>query len=89
MFAFISGYHNRLNAKAGVGLGFYRLVPHLRQEAEIAKLLVEGGDLRRATTSRSGKVNKALATLWKRYEDGEVQTSEFLASVGNIYGVSL
>ncbi|KAH3728389.1 hypothetical protein DPMN_054345 [Dreissena polymorpha] len=63
----LEGYHNRLNGKAGSGVGFYRLVPHLRQESEM----------------------KSLVSLWDKYEARECTTSEFLAKVGQAYGVVL
>ncbi|KAH3721374.1 hypothetical protein DPMN_064297 [Dreissena polymorpha] len=73
------GYHNRLNSKAGSGVGFYRQVPHLRQESEIVRMLVEGSDLHRITTTRSAKVQKTLVSLWDMYEAKQCTSSEFLA----------
>jgi len=63
------------------------LVPELRREAEIVQVLVEGGDLRRESTSRSNAINKALISLWDRYTEDGMVTSAFLAAVGNVYGV--
>ena len=50
-------------------------------------MLVEGGDLRRESTSRSKAINKALISLWDRYTEDGMVTSAFLAAVGNVYGV--
>ncbi|KAH3890417.1 uncharacterized protein LOC127867235 [Dreissena polymorpha] len=83
----LEGYHNRLNGKAGSGVGFYRLVPHLRQESEMVRLLVGGSNLHRITTTRSAKVQKFLVSLWDKYEAREF--SEFLAKGGQAYGVML
>ncbi|KAH3724999.1 hypothetical protein DPMN_050827 [Dreissena polymorpha] len=51
------------NAKAGSGVGFCRLVPHLRQESEMVRMLVEGSDLHRITTTGSVKVQKSLVSI--------------------------
>ena len=61
----------------------------LRQESEMVRLLVEGSDLHRITTTRSAKVQKSLVSLWNKYEARECTTSEFLAKVGQAYGVVL
>ena len=46
--SFFSGWHHRLNSKAGMsGLGFYRIVPLLRREAVLMDLALRAGDLRR------------------------------------------
>ena len=37
-----SGWHHRMNNKAGGALSFYRLVPLLRREAELVTIAVEG-----------------------------------------------
>ncbi|KAH3800040.1 hypothetical protein DPMN_153665 [Dreissena polymorpha] len=55
----------------------------------MVRLLVEGNDLHRVTTSRSAKVQNSLVSLWDMYEATECTTSEFLAKVGQAYGVVL
>ncbi|KAH3837617.1 hypothetical protein DPMN_111014 [Dreissena polymorpha] len=53
----------------------------------MVKMLVEGSDLHRITTTRSAKVQKSLVTLWDKYEAKQCTTSEFLAKVGHVNGV--
>ena len=50
-------------------------------------MLVEGGDLRHESTSRSKTINNALVSLWDIYMEVAIVTSALLAAVGNIYGV--
>ncbi|KAH3897134.1 hypothetical protein DPMN_021319 [Dreissena polymorpha] len=52
-------------------------------------MFVEGSDLHRINTTRSAKVQTSLVSLWNKYESKECTTSEFLAKVGQVYGIVL
>ncbi|KAK3598086.1 hypothetical protein CHS0354_036982 [Potamilus streckersoni] len=70
------GLHHRLNLRAGhTGLGFDRLVPLLRREADLVRLAVQFNDLER--DGRSYRLENALNKLWDRYMNHEIKTSKF------------
>ncbi|WAR28146.1 hypothetical protein MAR_013850, partial [Mya arenaria] len=80
------GWHHRINSKAEcAGLGFYRLVPLLRREAESVKLAVDGGDLDRRSSKISTQMDKSINERSEQYLEGTLQTSQFLQTVGGIY----
>ena len=82
--------HHRINSKAaGTGLGFYRIVPLLRREAELVRLAVESGDLDRGTTKRTSQLDLSIESCWDQYTAGTMRTSDFLTTIGTNYGVRM
>jgi len=84
--SFVSGWHHRLNRKAGMaGLGFYRLVPLLRREAELVELAVRGGDLCRDRRNAATRLDNQLTQLWDEYMADELTTARLLRICGDLY----
>lgn len=83
-----SGWHHRLNSKAGMsGLGFYRLVPLLRREATLIEIALRGSDLQRDRRGVHRRLETRLEEYWTRYMDHEITTTAFLRACGSLYGV--
>lgn len=88
----VEGWHHRLNSRAGYqGLTFYRLVPVLRKEAELAimasRMVVDGvaGRERRPVYKN---INEKIENLWNKYSRQEITTSQLLRFCARIYGPS-
>ncbi|XP_052796013.1 uncharacterized protein LOC128228633 [Mya arenaria] len=82
----VEGWHNRLNQKAGgSGLGFYRLVPVLRREAELVQMSVESENLERRGNVRCLRQDNTIRTLADDYLNGDMRTSEYLGRIGDVY----
>ncbi|KAJ8313849.1 hypothetical protein KUTeg_008410 [Tegillarca granosa] len=82
----VEGWHHRLNAKATeAGLGFYRLVPLLRREAELVTIKITSDDLERDINARMTKLENNIQTALDRYVNNEVSTSHFLKICANLY----
>ena len=89
-FIFFSGWHHRLNSKAGMsGLGFYRLVPLLKREAALMELALRGGDLQRDNRGMYRRLETQLWENWAKYLEHEISTTAFLKACGSLYGVRL
>jgi hypothetical protein len=74
----------------------YRLVPALRQEANTVGLTLHLVDEQQLTRyqRQTGiltyrKAQGHLTTLWDRYEEKTLCTSEFLCKVGNLFAPSV
>ena len=86
----VEGWHHRLNNRAGHrGLSFYKLVPVLRREAELARLQVrlvgdgQGGRDARPTYRR---LDAMITKLWDQYTAGEITTARLLRGCSRLYG---
>ena len=66
-FYYVAGWHHRVNKQNGAGLGFYSIVPLLRQEAQLVKLQVDSGDLDRTFSCVMREA--ALKKCWTEYMD--------------------
>ena len=86
-FYSVAGWHHRVNQQNGAGLGFYRITPLLRREAQLVKLQVDSGDLVRAPSCVRREA--APKKCWDEYIDGTLQTSVFLHKVSSLYAPRL
>ena len=85
--SFLSGWHHRLNVKAGMaGLGIYRLIPLLRREAELVEMNVIAADLERDLSRTTTDIERRLTDAWDKYMTQEITTSQFLQRVAHLYG---
>ena len=74
-----------MNARSGQpGLGFYRLVPLLRREAELVDVSVSADDLHGDRRATSDALDSRLQTAWD-YMDKEISTSKFLRICSSMY----
>lgn len=69
------------------GLGFYQLVPLLRQEAESVALSVSSDDLERDIRRRYTKLENDLQDAWRSYMKDEMTTSQLLRRCAQLYGI--
>ena len=85
---YFSGWHHRLNNKAGMsGLGFYRLVPLLQREATLMQAALGGGDLQRDMRGTYRRLETRLEEYWAKYMDHEMSTTSFLRAYSSLNGV--
>ena len=86
-FILFSGWHYRLNVKAGMaGLGVYRLLPLLRREAQLVDLNVAAADFERDISTVTTKLELRLQDAWDSYMSENITTSKFLRTVAHLYG---
>ena len=87
----ISGWHRRINGKAGkTGLGFYVLVPLLQKEAEGVNLQMRLLSENLLTDIHRKKYRQILCRLFDlgdKYDDGDITTSQLLRACGKISGL--
>ena len=71
---------------------FYRLVPALCKEAATVKMtyrLVSEQQVTRYQRETYRKTQQRLTTLWTRYDNNEIRTSDFLKRISNLYAPSI
>ncbi|XP_052809495.1 uncharacterized protein LOC128237959 [Mya arenaria] len=87
----VEGWHRRINTKAGrANLGFYVLVPLLRDESETVDLqirLVSEHLLTRIQRKKFASIHGRLFDAWDRYEEDELTTTQLLRRISNIAGL--
>lgn len=87
---FISGWHHRLNNRAGhKGLTFYKLVPLLRKEAQqvtVAVRLMANGQGGRDHKPTYRRLDSQVQELWEKYSSGEISTARLLRGCSRLYG---
>lgn len=87
----VSGWHRRINGKAGRGdLGFYVLVPLLLGEAETVNVqmrLVSENLLTRTHRQQYRHIYGKLFDLWDQYDDGLISTNKLLRACSQINGL--
>ncbi|XP_069109624.1 uncharacterized protein [Argopecten irradians] len=84
-----SGWHHRLNGKAGrANLPFYMLVPLLLKEATLVTIqqrLVSENALQRHQRVAFRRIQGRVHTMWDQYDHDELTTSQFLKKIGDVY----
>ncbi|XP_048755039.2 uncharacterized protein LOC125666009 [Ostrea edulis] len=86
----VEGWHNRLNTMARHGgVPFYKLVPQLRQEADIVDVTVRSGDLEREINRRYTSLEKRIQKAWDEYMTDSWSTSHFLRAISMCYSPSV
>jgi hypothetical protein len=86
-FYVLPGWNHPINTKAGgCSMSFYRLVPLLRRDAETVGQTLQTGDLSRARSAHTTRMERTLQDLLERYQDSEFSTTAFLKACSALYG---
>ena len=85
-FICISGWHHRINGKAGHRCcGLYVLCPLLLQEARVVEIRVHSDNFCRNVRRGTKKIQQKLEASWDQYDSGQISTDHFLRVCGAVY----
>ena len=85
-FICISGWHHRINGKAGHRCcGLYVLCPLLLQEARVVETRVHSDNFCRNVRRGTKKIQQKLEATWDQYDCGQISTGHFLRVCGAVY----